>query len=94
MKTNQKYLICHALTGDANVMGKDETSEVGWDNLVGPNKAIDTNTLLFAPIGYSCKGSLRACFINPKRIRYGPSFQSSQLEIWCYVKRIVASIKY
>lgn len=72
-------LICHALSGDANVMGKDEkTSEVGWwDNLVGPNKAIDTNKffVICSNCLGSCKGSTGPASINPKTNKiYGPSF--------------------
>ena len=37
-------LLCHAFSGNHHVVGEDKELGAGWwDQIVGPNKAIDTN---------------------------------------------------
>ena len=44
-KKDNVILVCHALTGDQYIAGKNPiTNKDGWwDRMVGPNKPIDTN---------------------------------------------------
>jgi len=64
-------LICHALSGDAHVAGRNtpEDRKPGWwDIMVGPGKGIDTNRFFVICsncIG-GCKGSTGPSSINPK----------------------------
>ena len=64
-KKDNVVLVCHALTGDQYVAGKNPiTSKNGWwDRMVGPNKPIDTNKyfVICANVIGGCMGS------------YGPS---------------------
>ena len=66
-------LICHALSGShhaAGVYSVDDKKSGWWDNMIGPNKAIDTNrffVLCVNNIG-SCFGSTGPTTINPASI--------------------------
>lgn len=71
-------LICHALSGTHHVAGKysaDDKYPGWWDNLVGPNKPLDTNK--FFVIGVNnlggCHGSTGASSINPATQKPGCS---------------------
>lgn len=64
-------LVCHPLTGNAHVAGlsdpNDPKSTGWWDQLIGPGKAINTDTHFVICINSlgSCKGSTGPCEINP-----------------------------
>lgn len=81
-------LICHALSGNHHVAGKysDQDKYAGWwDNLVGPNKPLDTNK--FFVIGLNnlggCHGSSGPSSIKPKSKKpYGASFPIVTVEDW------------
>jgi len=81
-------IICHALSGNHHVAGKyTETDKNAgwWDNLIGPNKPLDTNK--FFVIGLNnlggCHGSSGPNSLNPKNNKpYGASFPLVTVEDW------------
>lgn len=81
-------LICHALSGTHHVAGKysaDDKYPGWWDNLVGPNKPLDTNK--FFVIGVNnlggCHGSTGASSINPDtQKQWGSQFPVLTVEDW------------
>lgn len=81
-------IICHALSGNHHVAGKyTETDKNAgwWDNLIGPNKPLDTNK--FFVIGLNnlggCHGSSGPSSINPETNQpYGASFPIVTVEDW------------
>lgn len=81
-------LICHALSGTHHVAGKysaDDKYPGWWDNLVGPNKPLDTNK--FFVIGVNnlggCHGSTGASSINPDTQKpWGSQFPVLTVEDW------------
>jgi homoserine O-acetyltransferase len=81
-------LICHALSGNHHVAGKyaDTDKSAGWwDNLVGPNKPLDTNK--FFVIGLNnlggCHGSTGPSTINPATGEpWGSNFPVLTVEDW------------
>jgi len=81
-------LICHALSGTHHVAGKysDEDKYPGWwDNLIGPNKPLDTNK--FFVIGVNnlggCHGSSGPNTINPQtKKQWGSDFPIVTVEDW------------
>ncbi len=85
---NNAVLICHALNASHHIAGyyENEPNNIGWwDNMVGPNKPIDTNK--FFVIGINNLGS---CFgsTGPKSInfntekKYGADFPLLTVEDW------------
>lgn len=81
-------LICHALSGNHHVAGKYAETDKNagwWDNLIGPNKPLDTNK--FFVIGVNnlagCHGSSGPSSIKPKSKKpYGASFPIVTVEDW------------
>ena len=73
-------LICHALSGDAHVAGRnapDDAKPGWWDVMVGPGKGIDTDRyfVICANCIGGCKGSTGPSSLNPKTGQpYGLSF--------------------
>ena len=72
-------LICHALTGDQFVTGKNSiTNRNGWwENIVGPNKIIDTNKyfIICSNILGGCMGTTGPSSINKiDNTQYGMKF--------------------
>jgi len=72
--------ICHALTGDAHVVGMrpGETEPSGWwEGMIGPGKGIDTRRyhVICANILGGCKGTTGPSSINPATGKpYGAAF--------------------
>ncbi|MES2501877.1 MAG: homoserine O-acetyltransferase [Pseudomonadota bacterium] len=81
-------IICHALSGNHHVAGKYAETDKNagwWDNLIGPNKPLDTNK--FFVIGLNnlggCHGSSGPSSINPKTNQpFGASFPIVTVEDW------------
>ena len=74
-------LICHALTGDQYVAGKNPiTNKEGWwDRMVGPNKTIDTNKffVICSNVLGGCAGSFGPKEIDNKlNLPFGGNFPS------------------
>ena len=71
-------LICHALSGNHHVAGLSEDNKKGWwDDMVGPNKAFDTNKYFIVGCNNlgGCHGSTGPNSINPENnVAYGSSF--------------------
>lgn len=66
-------LICHALSGNHHAAGfhhADDKKAGWWDNMIGPNKAIDTNRFYVVCINNigSCFGSTGPTTINPENV--------------------------
>jgi homoserine O-acetyltransferase len=81
-------IICHALSGNHHVAGRYAETDKNagwWDNLIGPNKPLDTNK--FFVIGLNnlggCHGSSGPSSINPETNQpFGASFQIVTVEDW------------
>ena len=64
-------LLCHALSGDHHAAGyhaMDDRKPGWWEHLLGPGKAMNTNTFFFICANFigSCKGSTGPASINPE----------------------------
>jgi homoserine O-acetyltransferase/O-succinyltransferase len=81
-------IICHALSGNHHVAGRYAETDKNagwWDNLIGPNKPLDTNK--FFVIGLNnlggCHGSSGPSTINPETNQpFGASFPIVTVEDW------------
>ena len=90
-------LICHALSGTHHVAGKyseDDKYPGWWDNLIGPNKPLDTNK--FFVIGVNnlggCHGSTGAASINPVTAQpWGSAFPILTVEDWVTSQTLLAN---
>ncbi len=89
-------LICHALSGTHHVAGKysaDDKYPGWWDNLIGPNKPLDTNK--FFVIGVNnlggCHGSTGAASNNPATGQpWGSQFPVLTVEDWVASQALLA----
>ena len=88
-KTNA-VIVCHALSGNHHVAGKYNEADKNagwWDNLIGPNKPLDTNK--FFVIGLNnlcgCHGSSGPNSMDAKTNKpYGASFPILTVEDWVH----------
>lgn len=89
-------LICHALSGSHHAAGyhsADDTKAGWWDNLIGPNKAIDTNQFFVVCLNNigSCYGSTGPTSINPDTgKRYGADFPLITIKDWVKTQAILS----
>jgi homoserine O-acetyltransferase/O-succinyltransferase len=73
-------LVCHALSGDhhcAGIHSLNDKKTGWWNNLIGPNKAVDTNKffVLCCNVIGGCQGSSGPSSIDPRTGRtYGVTF--------------------
>ena len=80
-------LICHALSGNHHVAGYYENDKKPgwWDNMIGPNKPIDTDKLYVVCLNNlgGCHGSTGPTSINPKTQKtYGSDFPIMTVSDW------------
>ena len=84
-KTNA-VLVCHAFSGNHFAAGKNNDNEKGWwDQLIGPDKAIDTNkfyVICCNNLG-GCSGSTGPKSIDSKTSKaYGSNFPQVSVSDW------------
>ena len=80
-------LVCHALSGNHHAAGKydDEEKPGWWDNMIGPNKPINTDNLFVVSLNNlgGCHGSTGPKSINPETKKYyGSDFPIVTVEDW------------
>ncbi len=81
-------LICHALNASHHVAGVYEgqdKSEGWWDNMIGPDKPVDTNHFFVIGVNNlgSCFGSTGPMHVNPDTGKvYGADFPVMTVEDW------------
>jgi homoserine O-acetyltransferase len=79
-RKDNTIFVCHALTGDAHVSGRNSATDRKpgwWDGFVGPGKAIDTNKyfVICANVLGGCQGTTGPSSVNPVTgTPYGPDF--------------------
>ena len=95
-------LICHALSGShhaAGVYSADDKKVGWWDNMIGPNKAIDTKRFFVVAVNNigSCFGSTGPTTINPDSIAdggepraYGPDFPLVTIKDWVKTQALLS----
>ena len=87
-------LICHALSGNHHVAGyyENEKKPGWWDNMIGPDKPIDTNKFFVVSLNNlgGCHGSTGPVTINPKTKKYfGSSFPIITVDDWVNSQKIL-----
>lgn len=73
---NNAILVCHALTGNAHVVGDDEIPG-WWEGLIGPGRYIDTEKyfVICANVLGGCSGTTGPANVNPETgAPYGGDF--------------------
>jgi homoserine O-acetyltransferase len=88
-------LVCHAFSGSHHAAGKNDDGKSGWwDELIGPNKAIDTNKFFIVSpnnLG-SCFGSTGPISICPETNElYGKSFPAITVLDWVNSQEMLLS---
>ncbi len=93
-KRDNAILICHALTGNAHVAGKNsEDSEAGWwDPIIGPGRPIDTDKyfVICSNILGGCSGSTGPNSIDPATNKpYAMSFPTITIKDMVNAQKIM-----
>lgn len=89
-------LICHALSGTHHVAGRhhpDDKHAGWWDNMVGPNKPVDTNKFFVVGLNNlgGCAGSSGPLSINPANGQaYGADFPVVTVKDWVRSQALLA----
>ena len=91
-------LICHALSGSHHAAGyhsADDKKPGWWDNMIGPDKAIDTNHFFVVSLNNigSCHGSTGPTTPNPDSktgAPYGPDFPLITIKDWVTTQAILS----
>ena len=87
-------LLCHAFSGNHHAAGKNADGLVGWwDQLVGPDKAIDTNKFFVVCCNNlgGCSGSSGPTEINPLSDEiYGNNFPQVSVEDWVNSQKMLS----
>ncbi len=95
-------LICHALSGSHHAAGihqVDDKKSGWWDNMIGPNKAIDTTKFFVVCVNNigSCFGSTGPTTINPDSVNaqgepqvYGPDFPLITIKDWVKTQALLS----
>ena len=87
-KKNNAVLVCHALSGNHHLAGKYSSKDKHpgwWDNLIGPNKPLDTNKFFVIGINNlgGSDGSSGPKSINKKTNKpWGSKFPITTVEDW------------
>ena len=87
-KRNNAVLVCHALSGNHHLAGKYSSKDKHpgwWDNLIGPNKPLDTNKFFVIGINNlgGSDGSSGPKSINKKTNKpWGSKFPITTVEDW------------
>ena len=86
-------LLCHAFSGNHHAAGKNKESEIGWwDEIVGPNKAIDTEKYYVVCCNNlgGCGGSSGPTTINPSSEKpYGKNFPQISVKDWVNSQKVL-----
>lgn len=89
-------LICHALSGNHHVAGYHSENDKyagWWDNMVGPNKPIDTNRFFVVGLNNlgGCHGSTGPLSVNPDTgMEYGADFPVVTVKDWVKSQAMLA----
>ena len=81
-------LICHALSGNHHAAGfseEDEKKAGWWNELIGPDKAFDTNKFFIVSLNNlgGCHGSTGPSSLNPETgEKYGKDFPLVTVKDW------------
>ena len=89
-------LICHALSGTHHVAGRHHAEDKHpgwWDNMVGPNKPVDTNRFFVVGLNNlgGCAGSSGPLSMNPATGKpYGSDFPMVTVKDWVRSQAMLA----
>ena len=92
---NNAILICHALSGNHHAAGfsKDDDKKPGWWNeLIGPDKAFDTNKFFIVSLNNlgGCHGSTGPSSIDPEtNNKFGKDFPLVTVKDWINSQNIL-----
>ena len=84
LKTNA-VLVCHAFSGNHIAAGKKDDVTGWWNQIIGPDKAINTNDYFVVCCNNlgGCSGSSGPISINPKTNKvYGSGFPQVSVYDW------------
>ncbi len=88
-------LVCHAFSGNHHAAGISENEDTSgwWDQLIGPNKAIDTDKYFVVCCNNlgGCSGSTGPTSINPETNEsYGKDFPAVSVIDWVNSQKMLA----